>query len=79
MGLIGFDEYHMGPSRANPDADGLTSLASLLEKEDHTLEIINSEYDVTQNLPWDVIIIPFPKHKFSVEEISCLLLSEVAT
>lgn len=62
----------MGPSMANPDADGLTSLASLLEKEDHTLEIINSEYDVTQNLPWDVIIIPFPKHKFSVEEMMAL-------
>jgi len=72
MALIGFDEYHMGTSMANPEADGLSSLASVLEKGNHTLEIIKSEYDITQHLPWDVIVIPFPKERFSVEEMMSL-------
>ncbi len=72
MALIGFDEYHMGPSMANPDADGLSSLAKILEKSNHKLEMIQDEYDITQELPWDVIVIPFPKEKFSVEEMMAL-------
>ena len=72
MALIGFDEYHMGPSMANPDADGLSSFAKILEKSNHKLEMIQDEYDITQELPWDVIVIPFPKEKFSVEEMMAL-------
>lgn len=72
MAFIGFDEYHMGSSMANPEADGLSSLASILGNANHTLEIIKSEYDISQNLPWDVIIIPFPKEQFSVEEMISL-------
>jgi hypothetical protein len=72
MALIGFDEFHMGASMANPEAAGLTSLAGILEQADHTLEIIQSKYDITQSLPWDVIVIPFPKEKFSEEEMAAL-------
>lgn len=72
MALIGFDEFHMGSSMANPEADGLTSLASLLEGEDHVLEVIQKEFNIAESLPWDVIIIPFPKNKFSVEEMMAL-------
>ncbi len=68
MALIGFDEYHMGSSMANPEADGLTALAELLGKNDHNLEFINTPLDATENLPWDVIIIPFPKNQFSEKE-----------
>lgn len=72
MALIGFDEFHMGSSMANPEADGLSSLASILEDANHKLEIIKSEYDINQNLPWDVVVIPFPKERFSVEEMMSL-------
>tara|TARA_B100000686_G_C16630509_1_gene884401 strand:+ start:405 stop:1148 length:744 start_codon:yes stop_codon:yes gene_type:complete len=72
VALIGFDEYHMGSSMANPEADGLSSLASILEKGNHELEIIKSEYDISELLPWDVVVIPFPKERFSVEEMMSL-------
>tara|TARA_B100001750_G_scaffold29385_1_gene19843 strand:+ start:170 stop:871 length:702 start_codon:yes stop_codon:yes gene_type:complete len=57
---------------ANPEADGLTSLAAILEDANHKLEIITSEYDISQHLPWDVVVIPFPKERFSVEEMMSL-------
>ena len=72
MALIGFDEYHMGSSMANPEADGLTALAKLLEENNHKLEFINTGLDTLDNLPWDVIIIPFPKNQFNEEEMASL-------
>jgi|TARA_B110000263_G_scaffold121007_1_gene105268 hypothetical protein len=72
MALIGFDEYHMGTSMANPEADGLTALAKLLSTNNHELEFINTRLDTLENLPWDVIIIPFPKNQFSEDEMSAL-------
>lgn len=72
MALIGFDEYHMGTSMANPEADGLTALAKLLEENNHDLEFINTRLDELDNLPWDVLIIPFPKNQFTEQEMTSL-------
>jgi hypothetical protein len=72
MALIGFDEYHMGSSMANPEADGLTALAKLLEEKNHKLEFINIGLDTLDNIPWDVIIIPFPKNQFNEDEMAAL-------
>lgn len=69
---IGFDEFHMGSSMANPESDGLSTMAKSLSDNGHNLDIIKSEYDLRKELPWDLIIIPFPKNKFSVEEMVAL-------
>lgn len=57
---------------ANPDADGLTTFAELLQQSGHTLEVIKQEFDITKTLPWDIIILPFPKERFTVEEMMAL-------
>ncbi len=72
MALIGFDEFHMGSSMANPEADGLTELANLLEQNNHKLEFIKTGLDSLENLPWDLIIIPFPKNQFNEDEMAAL-------
>ena len=63
----------MGSSMANPEADGLTALAKLLEENNHNLEFINAGLDTLDKHPWDVIIIPFPKNQFNEDEMASLL------
>lgn len=65
---IGFDEYHMENSVANPESDGFSILAELLEKAGHQVERIETVLPTSGPLPWDLLVIPFPKLPFSTEE-----------
>ncbi len=70
--MIGFDEHHMGSSVANPESDGLSLLAGILEEMGHEVDRIEEELPVEDGLPWDVIVLPFPKLKFTAEEMLAL-------
>ncbi len=72
MALIGFDEYHMGTSVANPEAIGLSTLAGLLVTNGHTVETIREPLSLDKELPWDVVVLPFPKEEFKVDETMSL-------
>ena len=72
MGLVGFDEHHMGSSVSNPESDGLSLLATQLEELGHKVERIESELPVDAALPWDVLVLPFPKLQFSTGEMVAL-------
>jgi hypothetical protein len=65
---IGFDEHHMENSVANPDSDGFSILAERLEAAGHRVDRIETELPTQEPLPWDVLVIPFPKKPFSAEE-----------
>lgn len=57
---------------ANPDADGLTTFAEMLTESGHILEVVKEPFNITERLPWDIIILPFPKERFTIEEMMAL-------
>ena len=62
----------MGSSVSNPESDGLSLLASKLQELGHEVERIEAELPVNDALPWDVLVLPFPKLQFSTGEMVAL-------
>jgi len=65
---IGFDEHHMENSVANPESDGFSILANMLEEAGHQVDRIETSLPTSEPFPWEVLVIPFPKKPFSAEE-----------